>query len=43
MARYKHHDYGQMKLVAVSYARQILPGTFEIRGSESLKCHLGAK
>jgi transposase len=29
MARYKHYDDGQMRLVAVSYAKQILPGTFE--------------
>jgi transposase len=29
MARYKQYDYAQMKLVAVSYERQILPGTFE--------------
>jgi len=29
MARYKHYDYGQMKLLPVSYAAQILPGTFE--------------
>jgi len=29
MARYKHYDYGQMKLLPVSFAAQILPGTFE--------------
>jgi hypothetical protein len=29
MARYKSYNYAQMKLVAVSYERQILPGTFE--------------
>ena len=29
MARYKHYDYSQTKLLPVSYARQILPGTFE--------------
>jgi transposase len=29
MARYKHYDYAQMKLLPVSFARQILPGTFE--------------
>ena len=29
MARYKHYDYGQMKLVPVSFAQQILPGSFE--------------
>lgn len=29
MARYKHYDYSQMKLVPVSFAQQILPGSFE--------------
>ncbi|MBI2313994.1 MAG: transposase [Betaproteobacteria bacterium] len=29
MARYKSYNYAQMKMVAVSYERQILPGTFE--------------
>ena len=29
MARYKHYDYAQMKMLPVSYAAQILPGTFE--------------
>jgi hypothetical protein len=29
MARYKHYDCGQMKLVPVSFEQQILPGTFE--------------
>ena len=29
MARYKHYDYGQMKMLPVSFDRQILPGTFE--------------
>src|SRR5919106_938857 len=29
MARYKHYDYSQMKLLPVSFAQQILPGTFE--------------
>jgi hypothetical protein len=29
MARYKYVDYGQMKLVPVSFARQMLPGSFE--------------
>jgi len=29
MARYKPYDYGQMKLVPVSFERQILPGSFE--------------
>ena len=29
MARYKHYDYDQTKMLPVSYERQILPGTFE--------------
>jgi hypothetical protein len=29
MARHKHYDYGRTKLVAVSFERQVLPGTFE--------------
>jgi transposase len=29
MARYKHHDYGQSKLIPVHFDRQVLPGTFE--------------
>jgi transposase len=29
MARYKHYDYGQMKLLPVNFKEQILPGTFE--------------
>jgi transposase len=29
VARYKKYDYGQMKLLPVSFERQILPGTFE--------------
>ena len=29
MARYKHYDYGQTKLLPISYERQILSGTFE--------------
>lgn len=29
MARYKHYDYSQTKLLPVSYTQQILPGTFE--------------
>jgi hypothetical protein len=29
MARYKHVDYGQMRLVPVSFTQQILPGSFE--------------
>ena len=34
MARYKDHSYEQTELVAVSYDRQILPGTFEFTLSE---------
>ena len=34
MARYKDKSYEQTKLVAVSYDRQILPGTFEYTLSE---------
>ena len=29
MARFKHYDYGQMKMLPVSFEEQILPGTFE--------------
>jgi transposase len=29
MARYKHYDYRQTKMLPVSFDRQILPGTFE--------------
>ena len=29
MARYKHYNYDQLKLLPVSFSRQILPGTFE--------------
>jgi len=29
MARYKHYDYRQAKMLPVSYEQQILPGTFE--------------
>src|SRR3970282_971481 len=29
MARYKHYDYGQMKMLPISFERQILAGTFE--------------
>ena len=29
MARFKHYDYGQMKLVPVSFSEQIVPGSFE--------------
>ncbi|MGQ0657548.1 MAG: transposase [Chromatiales bacterium] len=29
MARYKHYDYHQHKLIPISFAEQILPSTFE--------------
>ncbi|MDN5924292.1 MAG: hypothetical protein L0H70_04765 [Xanthomonadales bacterium] len=29
MARYRHDDPEQTKMIAVSYARQLLPGSFE--------------
>lgn len=29
MARYKHYDYAQMKMLPINFDRQILPGTFE--------------
>ena len=29
MARYKDYNYGQMKMIPVSFERQILPGSFE--------------
>ena len=29
MARYKNYNYAQMKVLPVSFERQILPGTFE--------------
>jgi transposase len=34
MARYKEYCYGQTKMIALSYDRQILPGTFEYTLSE---------
>lgn len=29
MARYKHDDHGQTKMIAVSYEQQTLPDSFE--------------
>ena len=29
MAKYKHYDYGQAKMLPVRFEEQILPGTFE--------------
>jgi hypothetical protein len=31
MARYKPYSYEQTKLIPISYDRQILPGTFELK------------
>ena len=28
MARFKHYDYGQAKMLPVRFEKQILPGTF---------------
>lgn len=32
MARYKQYNYDQLKLLPISFSRQILPGTFGING-----------
>jgi hypothetical protein len=40
MARYKPYDLRQAKLIAVSYADQILPGTFEYALSELVENEL---
>ena len=40
MARYKHYDYGQTKLLAVSFERQILPGSFEYTLSKVIDEHI---
>lgn len=40
MARYKHYDYGQKKLLAVSFAEQILPGTFEYTLHQMIEEHI---
>ncbi len=29
MARYRHYDPDQIKMIPVCYGRQLLPGTFE--------------
>jgi transposase len=34
MAKYKHYDYRQTKMLPISFDRQILPGTFEYTLSE---------
>jgi transposase len=37
MARYKPYDYGQTKLLPVSFERQVFPGTFEYARTELLE------
>jgi transposase len=39
MARYKHYNYGQDKMLAVRFDRQILPGSFEYTLSELIERH----
>lgn len=39
MARFKHNDYSQLKLVPVSFQEQILPGTFEYPNGSSCWIH----
>jgi transposase len=38
--RYKHYDYGQKKLLAVSFEQQILPGTFEYTVHQMIEEHI---
>ncbi len=40
MARYKSYDLGQTTLVAVSFERQVLPGSFEYALSEVIDRHV---
>jgi transposase len=40
MARYKPYDTQQDRLIAVSFADQILPGSFEYALNEIVECHL---
>ena len=40
MARYRHYDYGQKKLLAVSFEQQILPGTFEYTLHQMIEEHI---
>lgn len=40
MARYKHYDYAQTKMLPISFDRQILPGTFEYTLSELIDEHV---
>ena len=43
MARYKHYDYSQMKLLPVSFDKQILPGTFEYTLNELIDNEIDLK
>ena len=40
MARYKHYDTNQDKLIPVSFADQIVPGSFEYALNEIVETHL---
>lgn len=40
MAKYKHYDYRQTKMLPISFDRQILPGTFEYTLNELLDQHI---
>jgi transposase len=40
MPRYKHYDYGQKKLLAVSFEQQILPGSFEYTLHQMIEEHI---
>jgi transposase len=40
MPRYKHYDYSQKKLLAVSFEQQILPGTFEYTLHQMIEEHI---
>ena len=40
MAKYKHYDYRQTKMLPISFDRQILPGTFEHTLNELIDEHV---
>ena len=40
MAKYKHYDYRQTKMLPISFDRQILPGTFEYTLNEVIDEHV---
>jgi transposase len=40
MAKYKHYDYRQTKMLPISFDRQILPGTFEYTLNEVIDHHV---